>query len=152
MSLSVQAYRRNPVTNERVYLAPTPPCNDVAGFEVYRRTVYGCLTARQLGLTLLPLLGDGVDIYAEGEDLARLQREVDLLLANVPVIAVDAAAPGQRVCLGLVVVDAPGDDRGAPLPRNVDAEVAIRFRLENILNAIQLAQQQTDGIGGVFLG
>lgn len=86
MSLSVQAYRRSPVTNERVYLAPTLPCNDVAGFEVYRRTVYGCMTARQLGLTLLPSLGDGADIYAEGEDLARLQREVDLLLANVPAL------------------------------------------------------------------
>ena len=152
MSLSVQAYRRNPVTNERVYLAPTPPCNDVAGFEAYRRTVYGCMTARQLGLTLLPSLGEGVDISAEGEDLAQLRREVDLLLANLPAIAVDAAAPASRVILGLVVVDAPGEDGGAPLPRNVEAEAAIRFRLENILNAIQLAQQQTDGIGGVFLG
>ena len=151
MSLMVQAYRRDPLTNEQVVLVPTPPRNDLAGFETWRRTVYGCVTMRQLGLQLLPSLAER-NIMAEGEDLAQLRREVEIVLANLPAIAVDAAAPRKRLVLGLFVVHAPNDAKAEPVPRDLAAEESIRFRLENIWEAIRLAQQQTEGIGGVYIG
>ncbi|MFY0532165.1 hypothetical protein [Nannocystis pusilla] len=62
-------------------LAAEPPRNHLAGPERWRSKVYGSDTARALGLTLLPTL-ISQDIYAEGDELDVLEREVEVLLGN----------------------------------------------------------------------
>lgn len=81
MSLIVLASKELP-DGSTIDLAPTPPHNDLAGFESTRLSFYGSEYARSLGLVLLPTLAHG-DIYASGDDLAMLEREVRLLLDNL---------------------------------------------------------------------
>jgi hypothetical protein len=69
-----------------------------------------------LGLALLPLLADG-DLYAEGENLARLKAEAELLLDNLDVVAEETGTH-----------------------RNY-----VELRIRNILNAIDRAQLVSNG-------
>jgi hypothetical protein len=146
MSLIVYAYKRDPATGEMSDLdnKPTPPHSDLAGFESWRQSVYGSPTARALNLVLLASLGNR-DVYAEGADLDGLKSEVDILLANVSTIA-----PGGKDERGNRIMSAFALQGGVQVP--VDHESAIRFRLENILEAVRLAKEVTDGSGGVYIG
>ena len=116
MSLIVYAYRREGDKIRDLEEKPTPPRNDLAGFESWRQTIYGA--TRKLGLSLIPTLGDGYDIYAEGADLDLLQSEAETMIANLERIA-------------------PSDQEG------------VRFRIENILEAVRLAKAAG---GGVYVG
>jgi hypothetical protein len=118
VSLIVYAYRREGDRFSDLDAKPTPPRNQLAGFESWRQSIYGSAAAKKLGLRLLPTLGDGHDIYAEGADLDRLKSEAEMMLANLEGIS-------------------PEDPEG------------VRFRLENILEAIRLAKQAG---GGVYVG
>lgn len=55
---------------------------DLAGFERCRRDLWGHEFVRGLGVTLLPRLAEG-DIYAEGEDIGRLESDTQCLLTHV---------------------------------------------------------------------
>jgi hypothetical protein len=83
MSLIVLAQKRLP-DGSTEDLIPTPPHNDLAGFESTRLSFYGSERARNLGLVLLPVLAHQ-DIHASGADLAILERETRLLLDNLDV-------------------------------------------------------------------
>lgn len=65
---------------------------------------------------MLPLLADG-DLYAEGENLARLKAEAELLLDNLDVVAEETGTH-----------------------RNY-----VELRIRNILNAIDRAQLVSNG-------
>lgn len=58
----------------------------MAGFESCRRGLWGHETARSLGLTLLPSLSDS-DVYAEGDDLDRLDAEVQTVLRSLDLLS-----------------------------------------------------------------
>lgn len=118
MTLVVHAYRRGP-TGEMILLdePPAPPHNDLGGFEAWRTHVWGSPVAQDLGLTLLPTLAE-TDVFAEGPDLDRLDRELDLVLAHLSAFAADPDS--------------------------------LRFRLENIREAIRLARRVD--AGGVYIG
>jgi hypothetical protein len=148
MSLLVHAYKRDPATGKILELEakPTPPRNDLAGFEIWRQTVYGSPAARKLGLKVLASLGANDDVYAEGADLDQLKSETEALLANVSTIA-----SGGRDQLGNPIVSTFALQGDVHVPRE-DYESAIRFRVENILEAIRLAKEVTDGSGGVYIG
>ena len=81
MSLLVNVYTRAP-DGKMVVVDPAEPADELAGFESYRRQLYGSEAARALGLRLLPTL-DGDNLYAEGADLDRLRAEAETALANI---------------------------------------------------------------------
>lgn len=58
----------------------------LVGFESWRREVWGSDAALALGLSLLPTLRSS-DLYAEGDDLARLESELAILLEHVESVA-----------------------------------------------------------------
>ena len=60
----------------------------LAGAEKWRTEMYGSPAARSLGLTLLPSLAEK-DIYAEGEDLDVLGREIETLIQNIALMVPD---------------------------------------------------------------
>jgi hypothetical protein len=116
MSLLVNAYTRGD-GGEMVILESNDPSEELAGFEVFRKTFYGGQTARSLGLRLLPVLADA-DLYVEGRDLDVLQAEAELVLQNVDRFADEAAASPEM----------------------------LRFRMQNILNAVARAQAANGGV------
>lgn len=125
MSLIVQAYRRDPETGKMTELdtEPVPPCNEMAGVDALRFRVYGSAAVKNLGLTLLPSLAKD-EVYAEGDDLDRLEAEIDLLTHNLSAVAAST---------------------------EVDEE-GLRFRLDNMREAVRLARQVGGGAGGVYIG
>lgn len=118
MSLIVQPYRRD-ATGVLVDLdiSPTPPHNDLAGFERWRTAVWGSGAARALGLVMLPRLACE-DLYVEGPELGDLQAEVELIIDHAHAIV--------------------GPERNA-----IEQLV---FRAHNILEAIRLARAVEGGV------
>lgn len=123
MTLIVEAYRRDPASGEMIDLEHGPG-EQLAGFERWRRVVWGAAVMRDLGLTLLPSLATRSEIHAEGPDLDRLGAELDLVVADLPriasVVGVDPDVLGRRIA-------------------NMRAAVARAGRVE-------------DGSGGVYIG
>lgn len=62
------------------------PGSEMAGFESCRHDLWGHEAARSLGLTLLPSLSDS-DVYAEGDDLDRLDTEVQTVLHSLDLLS-----------------------------------------------------------------
>jgi hypothetical protein len=116
MSLLVDAYRQNAI-GEMEFLEPEDPAKEVAGLEVHRVTFYAGQAAQTLGLRLLPSLAER-DLYVEGEHLATLKDEANLVLANISMFMEQARA---------------------------DIE-SLRSRIQNILSAIERAQQERGGV------
>jgi hypothetical protein len=119
MSLIVQPYRRAD-TGAIVDLdiSPTPPHNDLAGFENWRTTVWGSGSARALGCVLLPRLAAEPELYVEAGELDELQAEVESIIEHAQSIV--------------------GPEHGA-----IDGLV---FRARNILEAIRLARLVEGGV------
>jgi hypothetical protein len=116
MTLMVYPFRRGS-DGELIRLEVSREHNDLAGFEVCRTTLWGSEAARALGLTLLPSLAD-TDVYAEEEDLNRLEIELATL----------------RNALALVV------------ERTGYREDFIRQRVDNIAEAVAVAREQNGGV------
>jgi hypothetical protein len=114
MSLLVNAYTRDE-TGKMTIVPMEDHAQELAGFEVFRERFYGGETARSLGLQLLPSLSEG-DLYCEGEDLARLRKECEMILQNIEIFSAEAG----------------------------DMEV-LRFRVCNIIAAIERGQQYPKG-------
>ncbi|MEI8383318.1 MAG: hypothetical protein WCJ09_24585 [Planctomycetota bacterium] len=116
MTLSVHAYRRNEA-GEMEFIEPSDGSQDVAGFESFRKTFYGGNMARLFGLRLLPSLAES-NVFAEGNDLAALHNEATIIMQNLEQFAPEAKA-----------------------------DVAtLRFRVQNILGAVNRAQQAHGGV------
>lgn len=61
---------------------------NLAGPERWQTEMYGSPVARSLGLTLLPSLSEQ-DIYAQGEDLDVLGREIETPIQNIGLLVSD---------------------------------------------------------------
>jgi len=95
MSLRVNVFTRGPDGEMLlVDLDPVDRHKELAGFESYRRRLYGSPAARTLGLQILPTL-DGGDVCVEGAELERLRAEAELALANVDLFVVEADATAE---------------------------------------------------------
>jgi hypothetical protein len=116
MSLSVHAYVRN-AQGKMSFIEPDDPSEELAGFEVYRRTLYGSRAAILLGLRLLPRLAEG-DIYAVGDDLVILRADAEMALTNLRMFEAESGATAER----------------------------LRPRFENILRAIDRAERAGGGV------
>jgi hypothetical protein len=86
MSLSVDPYFREPDRRVAVQYEGGSQSHTLAGFESCRKDFYGSAAAVSLGLSLLPSLRT-TDLYAEGEDLDRLEQEVVTLLKHVEFVS-----------------------------------------------------------------
>lgn len=95
MSLSVDVFLREPDGQWRILDVPEGR-DDSAGFESWRRTVWGSPPVRALGARFLPVPADD-DLEVEAEDVAEFLREVALLRAHLDEIAESTRRP-----LGLV--------------------------------------------------
>ena len=84
MSLTVNAYKKTP--GGRWETLPCEHASELAGFESCRRELWGHVSIRDLGATLLPSLIDS-DVDAEGDALDQLQREAEEIIAHAAAIA-----------------------------------------------------------------
>ena len=116
MTLSVHAYQRNEA-GEMEFIEPSDGSQDLAGFESFRKTFYGGSIARSLGLRLLPSLAES-NVIAEGNDLVTLQNEATIILRNLEHFVPEAKAEVET----------------------------LRFRVKNILGAVDRAQQVHGGV------
>ncbi|MCK8436017.1 hypothetical protein G3I77_24265 [Streptomyces sp. D2-8] len=91
MSLSVDVFLREPDGQWRVLDVPEGR-DDSAGFESWRRTVWGSQPVRALGARFLPVLADD-DLEVEAEDVAEFLREVALLRDHLDAIAESTRRP-----------------------------------------------------------
>jgi hypothetical protein len=118
MSLIVCTFHRDPVTgaySDDPY--PEEPGRDLAGFEIWRTSVWGADAAIRRGARFLPTLAKG-DLYIEHEELDSFEAECCLLLHDIERFAAEV---------------------------NGDS-AAIRHRLENFLYAVNQARQSSGGV------
>ncbi|MER5937347.1 hypothetical protein ABT121_08520 [Streptomyces sp. NPDC001928] len=85
MSLCVDVFVREADGKWRVLDVPEG-CDDSAGFEVWRETVWGSVAVRSLGARFLPVLAED-DLYVEAHEVRAFRDEVALLRANLELIA-----------------------------------------------------------------
>jgi hypothetical protein len=111
VSLNVHVFV--PGTGDRMEVLDTPPgCDDSAGFESWRTTVWGSNAVRELGCRLLPVLATGDLAVAPGQ-VTELLRECAVIRANLDVVA-------------------PHPNPNRPRDRHDDTINAISRRLANI--------------------
>ena len=75
---------------ERWREANPNPGKELAGPEKYREEVWGSETVCSLGCTLLPTLKEK-DIYATGDQIEQLEREVGILRDNIALVSEQTA-------------------------------------------------------------
>jgi hypothetical protein len=91
MALSVDVFVRDANGEWRVLDVPEG-CDDSAGFETWRRTVWGSGTVRSLGARHLPVLAED-NLFVEADEVPGFLREVALLRANLDQIAATTERP-----------------------------------------------------------
>ncbi|MFJ9631099.1 hypothetical protein ACIQPR_37050 [Streptomyces sp. NPDC091280] len=91
MTLAVDVFLRD-ADGQWTVLDVPEGCNDSAGFENWRETVWGSPAVRSLGATYLPVLATG-DLYVEASEVPGFLREVALLRGHLDAVA---AAAGER--------------------------------------------------------
>src|SRR5262245_11094437 len=69
----------------------------VFGFESARQTLWNKPIFRELGLILLPELGNGAWLVVEGTQLDRLDREAQIIIDNLPLIYERTQYPDPRL-------------------------------------------------------
>lgn len=124
MSLLVSPYVRDPVSGEISWLECAYPdkVNDLAGFEVYRKILWGSQAMSALDFELLPTLVE-YDILAEGKWLDELEKEARMLAEKAAAVAAGT----------------------------IHDESRVRFYARNILFAVEAARAAKGGIGGVSI-
>lgn len=85
MTLAVDVFLRDADGQWNVLDVPEG-CNDSAGFENWRETVWGSAPVRALGATYLPVLASG-DLYVEASDVPEFLREIALLREHLEAVA-----------------------------------------------------------------
>jgi hypothetical protein len=155
MSLIVYPYKRAPFTGAMEDLTKDSLS---AGFEKWRWQLWGSEAVRSFSCVLLPSLETG-DIYAEGADLDQLEAEASLLLQHVDLIATHTGIGAYQIPLQGGPARYMGtldEDTAASLlaiqqiPQG--GGTLLRERLMNILAAVQIAKEQGEGRGGVYIG
>ncbi len=136
MTLTVHARRRNADrgqhNEEDAWLTPTPPHNELAGFESWRASVWGSGVVRRHGLHVLPCLAEG-DLYASGPLLEELAADISRFQKSLKPIVAELL------------------DEGTHIVSNADPYETVRFRLANIEEAVRLARAIPDGAGEVVI-
>ncbi|MEU9170136.1 hypothetical protein AB0D34_20390 [Streptomyces sp. NPDC048420] len=91
MSLAVDVFVRAPDGTRRVLDVPEG-CQDAAGFESWRTTVWGSEPVRSLGARFFPALADG-DLEVEAGQVHEFLREIALLRAHLDPLAYSTEHP-----------------------------------------------------------
>lgn len=103
-----------------------------AGFESWRKSVWGSGAVRALGLHILPSLAT-TDVRVSGQELAALEGEVNVLRAGLRGV-VDALL-----------------EQGVQVVSNGDPYATVLARLENIGEAVRRAREMANGGGEVVI-
>lgn len=101
-------------------------CSDLAGFESWRRTVWGSEAVRSLGARFFPVLASEDILEIWPGELSAFVEECALLRSNLGLISRDAAA--------------------SAVGRELDQEEAVSRRLTNIEDAAARAQRVGGGV------
>ena len=146
MSLNVHARRRvaDGGPDEFVEETPAPPFNGLAGFEAWRHRVWGSPPVVRLGCTVLPLLAER-DVFASGQMLEELERDVKLLQASLRRVVDELLQSGVPIVAPDALV--AGAVPGAP----IDPYQVVAARLANIAEAVRLAKAVPGGAGEVVI-
>jgi len=88
VTLSIGVHRFDPNSGELGPDLIVEPGAALAGFEIWRTSVYGSASVRQRGARFLPQLATG-DLLIEGADLFAFQEECAFILRNVVEVASD---------------------------------------------------------------
>ncbi|MCT9079746.1 hypothetical protein [Streptomyces fulvoviolaceus] len=91
MSLCVDVFVRD-ATGEWLVLDVPEGCNDSAGFEIWRETVWGSETVRSLGARFMPVLAVS-NLFVEADTVVEFLEEIALLRANLKLIATTTRRP-----------------------------------------------------------
>ncbi|MFI8830805.1 hypothetical protein ACIGPN_07235 [Streptomyces afghaniensis] len=91
MTLAVDVFVRDANGEGRLLDVPEG-CSDSAGFESWRRTVWGSEAVRSLGARHLPVLAED-NLFVEAGEVPGFLREVALLRANLELIAATTERP-----------------------------------------------------------
>lgn len=123
MSLVVYPYTRDPESGDMVDIDTwiDGEFSDLFGLESWRYSVWGSQVLLDLGCAILPSLNH-TDIYAEGDQLYKLEAEINFIQKNLPDILKSIKADQQ----------------------------SISDRLDNAMDAIRIACQYESG--GVYIG
>jgi hypothetical protein len=95
MTLAVDVFLRDADGQWNVLDVPEG-CNDSAGFENWRETVWGSQAVRSLGATYLPVLASS-DLYVEASDVPGFLGELALLRAHLDAVAAGTGEPSDLV-------------------------------------------------------
>jgi hypothetical protein len=95
MTLAVDVFLRDPDGKWNVLDVPEG-CDDSAGFENWRETVWGSQAVRSLGATYLPVLASS-DLYVEASDVPGFLGELALLRAHLDAVAAGTGEPSDLV-------------------------------------------------------
>jgi len=110
MTLAISVHQRTAGSDELGPNLVTETGAELAGWEVWRSSVYGAAAVGRRGARFLPRLASA-DLVVEGDELFAFQKECQALLSDVGSLALEL---------------------------QVDVE-ALRFRLSNIASAIDCA-------------
>ena len=88
MTLSVTVHRRDPATGALIDEPTDEPGATLAGFEVWRTSVYGSPAVQRRGARFLPTLAH-TDLLIEGTDLAEFIAECTSLLNDADALAAE---------------------------------------------------------------
>ena len=102
MTLQLSVYYRDEITGEE---KSVPLESDVFGLEVARKELWGQPILRQLGLEILPELGEGAWLNIGGEELDQLEREANLILENTGTILEHTNYTDGRLTGGKTIVE-----------------------------------------------
>lgn len=86
MSLRVGPFKRDPESGDMQFLK-VELGKHLAGFEIYRQQFWGADVMVELGLKLLPSLGERAWLVVEHDELDNLEQEAHLILQNMHLIA-----------------------------------------------------------------
>ncbi|MFL6125822.1 hypothetical protein [Actinophytocola sp.] len=125
MSLSVYVFA--PGAGDRMEVLDTPPgSGDAAGFENWRRTVWGSDAVRKLGCRLFPVLATD-DLTVAPAEVEEFLQECAMIRANLDVVA-------------------PHPNPYRPKDEHVDTMNAVSARLANIEAAAARARASGCGV------
>jgi len=141
VTLSVHVFTRS--ADDEFDILETPHVETLAGFESWRKTVWGSERVRALGAVFFPVLASD-DLYVSPGQVEAFGRECELLRANLEVVAQGVDPGNPRSAYGLVVDGKI--ERREPDDAHAAFVQTVSRRLANIELAVQRASQSGAGV------
>jgi hypothetical protein len=96
MTVKIDVFVRNSENGDMEWI-DRPLGKDLAGFEIYRKLLWGNPILVSLGLSLLPKLGEGEWLVVEGANLNQLELEADVIKLHTIQISAVSQIDGEKI-------------------------------------------------------